>query len=160
MTKTEIFAWVRDVGALVGLATGLFVLAERFFRDRPLVFLRVVKGKLALRIHNVAEQDILVGPIEVSPALGVALSDDLIDVLTAAAREPFVLIVKAKSERQVDVIFHKDWSSAKPDELMLFKIPWKFTGNRWVWQWPVTVRKRVDELQLLLAAREEADGRK
>ena len=42
----------------------------------------------------------------------------------------------------------------KPDEVIYFKVPWKITHHRWTWTAPVTIRKKVDELRIIMAARE------
>jgi hypothetical protein len=138
---------------LVGLVTGAFIFGERFFRDRPLVFVDAVKGKLLLRIKNAASQTILVRPIQTSTALGVAYGDDLIDTITAAAGTPFMLLIEGKGERCVHIIFRKEWSSLQFTERINFVIPWTFTATRWVWQRPIKLTKTVGELKELLAAR-------
>lgn len=154
-TCMRFFELVRDLGALVGLGTGLFLICERFIKDRPRVFLSVKKGKLVLCIHNVAAQDIIVGPIETSPAVGLAGGDDLIDTIAAAAGSlQLVIVVKGASLSRVDVVWRKPLGSMKPDDVVRFKLPWKIAGNRWIWMAPIHIRKRVSELQTVLAARE------
>jgi hypothetical protein len=93
---------VKTIGALVGLAAGVFLLIDRFLKDRPIVYIRPRandKHTLELVIRNVAKEPIFISSVVCSPAaMRVSFSEDVGEILEASAGETFTAIIPPEAE--------------------------------------------------------------
>jgi hypothetical protein len=75
----EVFDAVKLIGALGGLASSAFLVYDRLYRYRPIVFLCLADFKVNIQIKNTAEETIVIDEILVRPSiLTVARANDLI----------------------------------------------------------------------------------
>ena len=64
---SEITEAVKFFGGLSGLASGIFLVYDRLFRDQPIAFLVPCKYKAGLRLKNIAKETIIIEAIDVTP---------------------------------------------------------------------------------------------
>jgi hypothetical protein len=70
---------VKLIGALAGLASSAFLVYDRLFRERPILFLFPGDFKVNIRIKNISEETIIIDEIVIKPpGLTVARANDLI----------------------------------------------------------------------------------
>jgi hypothetical protein len=62
-----VMEWVKLVGGLGGLASSGFLIYDRIWRLRPIVYLQPQKGSVYLRVRNVASETLVIDRIDVSP---------------------------------------------------------------------------------------------
>jgi len=145
-------------GSLVGLATGIFVLIDRFLWYRPVVTWFRHEHNVGVSIKNVAQEHILVQSIQVSPKkYALAWSDNVHDTIDAAANIVGPLI-EGKPMRLASVLgpsaiqtYHLvRGGSASCDDNVRVRVNWRFCRNRWMPQLPVTLRAMrslLDEIE-------------
>ena len=84
---TEIVEAVKLAGAIVGLFTGIFVVADRLLLFRPIVTWDRIADQMGIRIKNSAGENVIIESIDVEPkGWALAWTDDLHDTIEAAAK--------------------------------------------------------------------------
>lgn len=149
------FETIKTLGSLVALATGAFLIYDRLLKDRPIAFLRVRSGRLELHVKNVADGDLLIEAIEVTPdSMRVAFGSDLEDTIRAAAAQGFMTTIHANREASFPLVTTRAWDSIKADQDVRFSIRWSFTRSRWFPHFPTRVVKTAGYIKMLNAAKE------
>src|SRR5882672_2089331 len=59
--------WLKLVGSIGGLASSGFLIYDRVYRFRPIVYLQPQKGSVYLCVRNVANETLVIDRIDVSP---------------------------------------------------------------------------------------------
>jgi hypothetical protein len=102
---------VKLVGAISGMATALFIVYDRLFRDRPIFALHakhyVASGRendVYLRIKNVTDEDIVIDEISITPPhFTLAVDTEFDSMVRAISAEFNPVVVGPLGERLVRV---------------------------------------------------------
>lgn len=151
---------VKTVGALVGLITGIFVVVDRLMRNRPYISYRprnATQSSLDLLVHNASEDGIAIEGVEISPhVFSLAYGQALIDTVRAAATphhtDERVAFVPAQSTVALPLIEFNNWEDAADDVIVTLELRWRSCSSRWLWTWPLKIKRTVGELKKLKQA--------
>lgn len=143
----EIVESVKLVGALVGLLTGFFVVADRVLLHRRIVTWHRTEHNVGVSIKNSANESVLIEDILVSPdGWAVAWSNERGDTVETAARaikfegeepDPISFVLPADGER---TFFTVRREQTLPDQDVKIRVRWRSCRNRWLPQLPVTLK--------------------
>ncbi len=142
-TTVAIFTFV---GAMVGFITGIFVLAEKLLRGRPLAFFTVIgegdNKEAVLRIRNVSKRDIFILSVKATPEVYFFVKDGgLKEVIRGAmGRLPYLIL---PSETSADLSLANHFENNVPKDLkakrVRVRISWRRGNLMWFYQLPVYV---------------------
>jgi hypothetical protein len=147
---------LKTIGSLVGLATGAFVLVDRFLRHRPIAYFRPPKDdsdEMRLVVHNTASEAIVIDAIRCRPpTMVVSFSDDWRDLLDPDLENGCISIIAPHSEKSFPWVERPNWEKQKPEDRAQITIRWAFTSSRWLPLVPVRLRTTVGRLNQLRSA--------
>src|SRR5262249_51928043 len=129
---------LKTVGAFVGLLTGIFVVIDRFLRDRPLVDMRPHGSggrghPLQLVVKNVSKQSILIKGIDCKPdALRVSETEDLGAILSASAGQQPRRVIPPGERHVFYLITRGEWENLGDKEGVSIVARWSFTSTTWL----------------------------
>jgi hypothetical protein len=148
----DIFEGVKTVGAFVGLITGVFVVIDRIFRHRPIVYLRPDHDPdyLMIVVRNIAKEAIIIKSITCDPpSMLVGYGLEIEHMVEAAADKKFSTVIEPASEKAFVWMSKPEWDKEAGNKKTVITIHWAFTRSRWLVQFPVRVRNTVDFLKML-----------
>ena len=141
----DIVELLKLVGGVFGLATGLFVVADRLLLFRPHVTWGRTEHNVCVVVRNVAQETIVFEKIVVQPdGWALAWGGSLRDTIEAAAKaikfenedaKPMTFVLSADSERSFDVVSSSNVDSNGSGPQII--IHWRFCRDRWLPQLPV-----------------------
>jgi hypothetical protein len=128
------FEFIKNWGGLVGLLSGLFVLYDRFYKNRPVASLAVkhvdgLSKPVCIRIENTTKYDILVGSAFIRPNGLYSVGDDKEFLVPPDGKAE--LLIKAKSNAA------SDWTAKK--RYVEFWVHWRRGNATWLPQIPIPV---------------------
>jgi hypothetical protein len=152
---------ITEIGALVGFATGIFTVIDRFVLGRPYVTIVKDAHYRYLKCLNTSEHDIIVTGLRTSTkALGVAHSHDVKAITEAAAGVPFTAILSKKDDAYFPIIV-KDGAlldeSSRSLSPFVIMVSWRKTRSLWLPQIPAFIFSSMRGLRRLQAARKVGD---
>ena len=146
---------LKIVGSIVGLATGAFVLVDRFVRNRPMAYFRPPEhedGELELVVFNTANEPIVVHGVECRPdTMRVSYRDDWRDILDPDLKGGGAIIAP-NSHKRFTCVEGIGWDAQKPGSWVRIVIRWSFTSWRWLPCVPVRVSNTVERLHQIKSA--------
>jgi len=124
---------IQGVGALVGLATGLFVLWERMTKHSPNIFVRsepFLGGQryLSVRIENRSDRPIFVeaqNGVE-NGELRVAIDNSIEAIVTSLLPGTSTFLVDGKETKDFPLLKGPDFSEMDPVNECTLSIRWRF----------------------------------
>jgi hypothetical protein len=153
---SDALEFFKTVGALVGLVTGIFVVIDRFLRDRPIVDMRPHgsgggRHPVQLVVTNVSKQSILIRRIDCKPVwLAASASEELGAIVRAAAGTQVRLVILPGETHTNYLITRGEWEDLKDEEAAVsVVVRWSFTSSTWLPQVPVWRRSTVGEFNAL-----------
>jgi hypothetical protein len=152
------------VGSVVGLATGIFTVWDRWVRGRPLAWVtaeRVIAGKFeaAVCIKNPGPGDVLIQEVRVYPKTpqiyGVAKDHSLRGITSSLSGTDVNVLLRPDEERLLPIIeLPKDLD--KPldtsSRWVCFLIYWCKTSSTWLPQPPIFRMTSSDYIKRIAAA--------
>jgi hypothetical protein len=149
-----------QIGAFVGLVTGIFTVFDRLIVGRPLTTISTEdpKGYRArnLRFENVSKHDLLIRRIRSWPAwLSVAPDDSVRGIITGVMRGSFGAILPPGETRHFPItvkkgeLVDKDSNAWAP---FVIVVSWRKSRSVWLPQVPVVIFSSARTLRRLSAA--------
>jgi hypothetical protein len=162
----EAMEWLKLVGSIGGLASSGFLIYDRIWRLRPIVYLQPHDFKVHLRIKNTADEALIIGRITVSPkVLSIAMNDgenaallSIVEAITAGeGGGRSFLVLGPQEERSFRLTALTAADAQKVDDRIRIRCDWRSTRKPWPFTRSVTVTtNRADFEAFLKAAREPA----
>ena len=161
MDFTEIY---KALGATAGICSAVFLVWDRFLRDRPLVGWCLDDGELAFRVTNAANEDVYISSITIEPVeLTWTWSSEIRDMGNALSRQrgsgvqkqygaeaPPEFVLRPKAEKVLRILH-------KGDDLLRSTVTvtchWSFMRSRWQPTLPVRLVSKDDQLTRLKNAK-------
>jgi hypothetical protein len=135
---------VRVLGTIGGLISPVFLLFDRFIRNRPVIavqrssFYGHLTNHFDLRIFNGADQAILITGIDTSEHWGIARDDSVEGIIGAVRRRSFSVIIGSRDERTFPILISKGAiEDAMPLPLSL-KVYWRDMRRPGWWTVPAS----------------------
>jgi hypothetical protein len=152
-------AHMQAIGAYVGLATGLFVLFDRFVAGRPIASISI-RGQADnafsfLRLCNIGRRDIAVLKVSVRPPIyGVARNDSARAVAAAEIGTSLTCLLKPGEEREFPLIAIDSaaQADAAASRMVVISLSWRKTSATWLWQMPVVLITSTAAIRRMNAA--------
>jgi hypothetical protein len=150
---------IRTLGTIGGLVSPLFLLFDRFIRNRPIVAVQRASfyghptSHFDLRIFNGSDQAILITGIETSEHWGVAKDDSVEGIIGVVRRHSFSVVVESRGERTFPILIA---SSALEDPVPLpvsLKVYWRDLRRPGWWTVPAPYSTTSNFLHQLRQAR-------
>jgi hypothetical protein len=122
---------IRTLGTIGGLASPIFLLFDRFVRNRPV--LAVQRGRFYdhptshfdLRIFNGADQAILITGIETSEHWSIAKDDSIDGIIGAVRRHSFSLILESHENRTFPILIASSTFDDPASVPLSLKVYWR-----------------------------------
>jgi hypothetical protein len=161
----DILEAVKTVGSIVALITGVFIVIDRFYKDRPYVYLwpetpelTVGTPLLKIVVRNVSKEAIFIKSFRCSPpAMYVSHGPTIRHMIAAAMRQPINAVIGPESEQKFEWFTTPEWDKLAPTDKTVIAMRWAFTRSGWIPQFPVHVRNRVEFLNKLRASAQYKD---
>ena len=141
-----IFEMLKDVGSVMGLLSGVFLVWDRFAKGRPICSLSIVRegshAYACLRIENVGTHDIAVLDVQVKPDVYILSKDLGSDSLVDASFGKRPSVMMAPKDKQVFIIAPRYADNQVRDEgvpRVRFSVYWRRCNATWLPQIPVWV---------------------
>jgi hypothetical protein len=163
------FELIKTAGSLSGLASGVFLIWDRFMRDRPHAsfhverFLGRGEPQLHLRVKNGPQTAIWIRSFTATPpSFGIAESDSVEGTVEAVAGTPFAIILAPEEARLFPVIalnnLRADGTDAKPvaredKRVCRIKVSWRSMRRPNQPQLPVWIGIRPIDARAIRSAR-------
>ena len=147
---------VKLIGGIGGLLSAAFLLYDRIFRWRPLVYLHPEDFQVKLRIVNVARETIIIDKIKTPPMIAVIWDSDL--RAAAAVIEPSVreevnesrpLVIGPSEERSVGLMPGFNAVSPAPEARLSIRCDWRNTRRPLPFRRSVHVRTNRRDFETL-----------
>jgi hypothetical protein len=146
----DILELFKTVGSIAGLVTFAFVVIDRFFKDRPLVYLLPETAHLKIVVRNVAKEAIFIKSFKCSPpAMDVSYGPTLHHTINTVAGKTFSAVIGPETEQAFVWLTRPEWDKLAPTDETVIEVHWAFTRSRWTPQFPVRVRNTVEFLNKL-----------
>jgi hypothetical protein len=145
---------IKLIGAIVGLATGVFTVWDRWARGRPLAWLTATvrtagtPPEMYIRISNPGPTDVLIQSVRVRPATYGVAKDH-----SAKGRKAFFegvdlnLLLRLAKEHDLPIIERENVSRR-----VCFFIYWRKTSSSYLRQFPVVIMTSTHDIQRIAAA--------
>jgi hypothetical protein len=156
--------WFKLLGSIGGIASSGFLIYDRIWRLRPIVYLRPYDFHVYLRIKNTADEALIIDRIAVSPrVLSIAMNDgenaallSIVEAITAGeGGSRAFLVLGPQEERSFRLIGLPAFKDLKDNERVRIRCDWRSTRKPWPFTRSVTVTtNRSDFGAFLKAARE------
>jgi hypothetical protein len=151
------------IGAIVGLATGVFTVWDRWARGRPLAWVTARKRfsgnpEEYICIKNPGHSDVFVMGVRVLPKnpqiYGVAKDNSVREISSSFYGDVNVLLPPDKEYYLPIVEFPKDLDAPidRAGRRIFFVIYWRKTSSTWLPQLPVWILTSTDDIQRIAAA--------
>jgi hypothetical protein len=145
MSVADAVEWVKLVGGLGGLASSGFLIYDRIWRLRPIVYLQPQKGSVYLCVRNVANETLVIDRIDVSPKVFVISmrgnKDDFRSRLDASVDAMFETetdgesrtfsVLDPQEERSFQLNALKECDALKSDDTIRIRCVWRTTRRPW-----------------------------
>jgi hypothetical protein len=96
---------ITEIGALVGLATGIFTVIDRFVLGRPVITIAPSKSLRDLRFENASKQPVLLRQIRSWPSwISIAPDDTREGVIRAAMDQKFTAVLQPREARSFPIV--------------------------------------------------------
>jgi hypothetical protein len=135
---------IRTLGTIGGLVSPVFLLFDRFIRNRPILAVQRASfyghptSHFDLRIFNGADQAILITGIDSSEHWGIAKDDSVEGVIGAVRRRSFSVIVGSREERTFPILISKDAIEDPTPQALSLKVYWKDLRRPGWWTVPAS----------------------
>jgi hypothetical protein len=146
---------LQTLGAILAVVTSIFIVVDRFLKERPIASFRIQAGHPAIRIKNVAAVDVLIHQIRAEPKglLRISRSTSIYDLLSTVIKGDTVAMLKPGEERTF--ILMGDGQSKlqdAPSQALRLRIVWRRCNRTWLPQIPVTASSSTDDIRAMLIA--------
>jgi hypothetical protein len=163
----EVIEGIKFVGAIVGLLSGAFLLYDRVFRWRPVVYLGPKEFHAHIFLRNVSEETIVIDEVVFRPDfLKIGRANDLITRNEEMQKsfypdeagkndprfEGNYIVLKAFEERDFALDRFGGFEAAEDDVAVTIRCRWENTRKPWPLARHVTVRTTVGKLKKLREA--------
>ncbi len=148
------------IGAIVGLATGVFTFWDRLARGRPLAWLTVTirtggtPADPGVRIKNPGPTDLLIQGVRPHPADIYSVAKDHSIKATMTALDADVNLLLRPGQEHVLAIVDRRVAAAQKDasQRVRFSIYWCKTSSTWLPQFPVVIHSSTHDIQRIIDA--------
>ena len=150
---------LKDIGSIVGLAAGLFIIFDRFLLYRPIVTFVRTQTNIGVCVKNVSSESIFITDIANEPPdLKLAFGDNDGCTIEAAAKAikldgekppPVAFLLEPGKERYMNCTSPGGDFEADAE----FWVYWRFCRNRWLPHFPVRLHLSREMQKKLMAAR-------
>lgn len=141
VVREELLKSITFVGSIVGLASGVFLVYDRLFRNQPLIFLVPHEYKAALRLKNVSQETLIIEEIDIKPPVIALRNPD--DLRTVSEDRQAVwyptmndhkamrvfIILGPLGERTFDLKRSAEFENATEDTYISIRCKWR--NSRW-----------------------------
>jgi hypothetical protein len=146
--------WFKLLGSMGGIASSGFLIYDRVWRDRPMVYLQPRKASVYLCVKNVAKETLVIDRIDVSPkALAISMrgdKDDFVSRVEASVDAMFGTETEGEShtfsvlgpqeERTFQLNALKECDALKSNDTIRIRCVWRTTRRPWPIRRTVSVR--------------------
>ena len=154
---------IKFIGSCLGIATALFIVFDRLYRDRPIFSLRVVSRQRGaenkLRIKNTTDEDLVIDGISFDPKyFTLAVDDGIRSSIVSSIRrrgEFDPIVVGPRGERLLRLIFTENHQQGASDSVAVVAT-WNNTRRPWPWKRHVRIRTSLTSINLLKSALAES----
>jgi hypothetical protein len=151
-----------EVGAMVGLATGVFTFWDRWLRGRPLAWLTVTirtggtPADPCIHIKNPGPTDLLIERVRTRPPEPYSVAKDhSIKAISSAALEgvDVHLLLRPGQEHELAIVDRRLGVAQKGvSQRVRFSIYWRKTSSTWLPQFPVVIHTSTKGIQQIIDA--------
>ena len=143
---SAMFELLKEIGAFVGLLTGVFVFYDRYARGRPVASLSFEKEtqrtRVILRVSNAGPYDAAILGVSCSPDIyRLAADTETKSILRAVMGEPLFFTLRPNESYSLHLVSRVE--NGVPLEIrprrVSFRISWRRANSTWLWQLPVFV---------------------
>ena len=154
--ENSIIETLKSVGSIVGLITGAFVVFDRFIRNQPFLSFEPRESNdksIELRVHNVADEGLLIQRIVVEPRqlAAFAFGENVRATIEAAASmhndDSRIAFVPAQSTSLLPMIVYSEWNNCPEDTKLNVVVHWRPSSSRFFWTRPIKICRTVGELK-------------
>jgi hypothetical protein len=162
---SEIWEFVSGLGALVGLATGIFVVWDRFFRHSPtaIVIARplIPGGKVNgtyLQVTNRSDRPILVSWKSGvrDGQFGVAAGDSTLQIAESVLDGHRTVVIEPTSAYDFVLLMPPQYSELDVDSRVEARLLWRY-AQPVIWQTDRQIKVSVPKRSLMLMSPDESD---
>jgi hypothetical protein len=146
------------IGAIVGLATGVFTFWDRLARGRPLAWLTVTirtggtPPDPGIRIKNPGPTDLFIQGVRPRPAdiYSVAKDHSIKATMTALDADVNLLLRPGQEHELAIVDRHVAAAQKDASQRVRFSIYWRKTSSTWLPQFPVVIHTSTHDIQRII----------
>src|SRR5262245_51330675 len=148
---------IKLVGAIVGLATGVFTVWDRWVRGRPLAWVTAKQaGANAftyIRIENPGPADVFIVGVRAHPPIYRVARDHREEAIGDAMDNVDVNVLLRQGEvYDLPIFQYPDRPKEASSQSVRLAVSWRKTSSTWLWQFPVRVFTSTDDIQRIKAA--------
>jgi hypothetical protein len=159
---SEAVEWLKLVGSIGGLASSGFLVYDRLYRLRPIVYLQPHDKRVHLKVNNTANEAIVIDKIDVSPkVLGIVMKErkgDLVSRMDATANAIYdaqtegstFAVIPPLEEGSFRLVELKACAELKDDERIRVRCDWRSTRRPWPFTRGVSVTTTPGDLRSYL----------
>ena len=127
------FEWIRDIGSIVGLLAGVFLIFDRLLRVRPVAYLADGGSvESSLIVKNPSNIGVSIRGISAFPrVVSIAAGSTMEDFVSSMLRDGLVVEIAPGDERKFPLIL-RDESASR----MLILLWWRRSDRTWIPQFP------------------------
>jgi hypothetical protein len=135
----EMLSALTTFGALVGLATGIFTVWDRWVRWRPIAYIiATTAGSNYIRIKNLGPVDVVIRSIRSHPSMFKVAKDHEVDAIYRGVIDQMPpAVIGAQSERDFLFFTHPTLPDDAPIRTVWFFVNWRKASATWLPQVPV-----------------------